>query len=116
MAAMGKIEAIAALDQRDREVEPRKPHPADAARLFEQRRQNRISYANHINRDTVAAIELLKQRLQGAHEKLGGVANEVEFRGALGDLSDALQAMSASLSLEAKESVKREAAAAKQAA
>ncbi len=116
-SAIAEIERIAADDLADRErarLANRKL--VDDARLWEQKRQYQIAWAQRVSAGTSAAINLLERRLVAAHQRLGAVSTEAELRDALGDIADGLKSMQATIAVEGRASVDREATVAKAAA
>ena len=111
-----QIEHIAELDHRDREAERLKPNLAYLARLDAQRRQNQQAWADRVSAPIRAALRTLKDRADRANERVSAASSEAEIREVLGDIADAVSAMGATLGLESRASIDREAAAEKAAA
>ena len=67
----------------------------------------RAEFAKRISKDTRAAIDRLRERLDAANIRLGGIENDADFRGVLHDLADAARSLTTSIDIEMKASIDR---------
>ncbi|MEJ0050592.1 MAG: hypothetical protein WDN02_05200 [Methylovirgula sp.] len=116
-AAIDHFSVRAAEEAAAREAEGTAAHKrADDARLAVQREGVRVAWAERVSKETLSAVSRLAERIQRARERLGAISNEVQLREVLGDIADAATSINATIALESRASIDREAAEAQRCA